>query len=176
MGDLSTSAFLEFFRYNNWANQQVLQACLALSDSQLDTYVPGAYGTIRETLEHIVRSEASYVRQLTGTRPQPPFKWEDRPTVAAFSAYAAEVGEALIETASRVSPAQRVAAHWNDQAMDFQALAIFIQIINHGIEHRTNITTLLNQGIATPPAVDGWTYLTANPERFDLKLSELPSR
>lgn len=51
----------------------------------------------------------------------------------------------------------------------YQALAVFIQIIDHGIEHRTNITTILNQGLLTPPDVDGWGYLNAHPDRFELK-------
>jgi len=43
------------------------------------------------------------------------------------------------------------------------------QIMNHGVEHRTNITTILNQGLQTPPDVDGWGYLAALPDRFDYK-------
>jgi hypothetical protein len=37
------------------------------------------------------------------------------------------------------------------------------------IEHRTNITTIPNQGLQTPPAVGGWGYLDAHPDRFGLK-------
>jgi uncharacterized damage-inducible protein DinB len=51
----------------------------------------------------------------------------------------------------------------------YQARAVFLQIIDHGIEHRTNITTILNQGMQKPPEVDGWAYLAAHPERFDIK-------
>jgi uncharacterized damage-inducible protein DinB len=46
---------------------------------------------------------------------------------------------------------------------------VYIQIINHGVEHRTNITTMLNQGLQKPPGVDGWGYLEAYPNRFDRK-------
>ncbi len=159
-------AFVELFRYNQWANQQVLRACESLSDADLDTAVPGAYGTVREILEHIVRAEGGYLRQLTGTRPQPSFGWDDRPSLAALAAYAAEVGKGLIEAARTVDPAQLVSSNWNGQLTTFHALAVFIQIVNHGVEHRTNITTLLNQGLGQPPAVDGWGYLTGNPERF----------
>lgn len=163
-------AFVELFRYNQWANQQVLLACEPLSEAELDRAVPGAYGTVRDILEHIVRSEGGYLRQLTGTRPQPSFRWEDRPSVTAMAAYAAEVGEALIEAARSIDPLQLVGSNWNGQATTFHALAVFIQIVNHGIEHRTNITTLLNQGLGEPPAVDGWGYLTAHPERFGYAL------
>ncbi len=51
------SMYMEFILYNNWANRQVLQACQKLSEDQLAATIPGAYGTIRATLEHIIRGE-----------------------------------------------------------------------------------------------------------------------
>ncbi len=45
---------IEFIRYDNWANQQVLAACKTLSESQLAATMPGAFGSIRDTLQHIL--------------------------------------------------------------------------------------------------------------------------
>ena len=53
----------------------------------------------------------------------------------------------------------------------YQALAVFIQFINHGVEYRTNITTILSAGQHTSPTVDGWGYLSAHPERFDYEVN-----
>ncbi len=169
MNETSEPAWIELFRYNNWANQQVLATCLELSAAQLETPLPGAYGTLRDTLEHILRSEAGYVRLLTGTRPQPAFRWEDRPDVPQMAEFAVQVGAALLDAASRVSPTDRITSEWDGRALEYHALAVFIQILNHGIEHRTNITTILNQGLAQPPGVDGWSYLLGNPARFELQ-------
>ena len=71
---IGKSSLSEFILYNNWANQAVLQSCQKLDKGQLATTKPGAYGTIRETLEHIIRAEAGYVRLLDGNRLLPPFK------------------------------------------------------------------------------------------------------
>ena len=163
------STFTEFILYNNWANQQLLQACQNLSEDQLAAVIPGAYGTIRDTLGHIIRGEAHYLRLLTGSSPQPPFEWDARPGLPEMAAYAARVGQALVDMAQRTLPTAQVVEEDQGQQFHYQALAVFIQIINHGIEHRTNITTILNQGLQTPPAVDGWAYLDAHPDRFDLK-------
>jgi uncharacterized damage-inducible protein DinB len=165
----SKSIFVEFILYNNWANQQVLEACQNLSEAQLATTIPGAYGSIHATLGHMVASEAYYLRLLTGSSPQPPFKWEDRPGLAEITAYAAQVGKALVEMAERTLPTDAVVEEADGKQFHYLALAVFIQMINHGIEHRTNVTTMLNQGLLTPPEVDGWGYLEADPERFDLK-------
>jgi len=162
-----TSILIEFIQYNHWANQQVLQACQKLSEDQLATAMPGAYGTIRSTLEHIIRAEAGYLRLLTGNRPQPPFQWEDKPGVEEMSGYAGQVGDALLEAAQRISPTARIDQEIDGRQLHYQALAVFIQIINHGVEHRTNITTILNRGLQTPPDVDGWSYLLTHLDRFE---------
>jgi uncharacterized damage-inducible protein DinB len=165
----SQSTFLEFILYNNWANQKVFEACQNLSEAQLATMIPGAYGSIHATLGHLVASEAYYLRLLTGSSPQPRFKWEDQPGLAEITAYATQVGEALVDMAERTLPTDTVVEEADGKQYRYQALAVFIQIINHGIEHRTNITTMLNQGLLTPPEVDGWGYLDAHPEQFELK-------
>jgi uncharacterized damage-inducible protein DinB len=165
----SPSPFVEFILYNNWANQQVLLACQKLSEDQLALEIPGAYGTIRATLKHLVGAETHYLHLLTGSSPQPPVDWEGRPTLAEMTAFAAQVGQALVEMAQHSRPTDPVAEEVDGKIYHYQALAVFIQIINHGIEHRTNITTLLNQGLLTPPQVDGWGYLDTHPERFEVK-------
>lgn len=165
----SQPVIVEFIRYNNWANQQVLEACQGLSQEQLAAAEPGAYGTIRETLEHIVRGEARYAELLTRDFPAPPFAWDEKPSLAKIATYATQVGDALLAAVQRVGPADTVYEESDGQRVQYQALAIMIQVVNHGVEHRTNITTILNQGLLNPPEVDGWRYLWSHPERFDLK-------
>jgi uncharacterized damage-inducible protein DinB len=157
----------EFIRYNNWANQLVLTACQALSDEQLNASIPGAYGTVRGTLEHIFRAEAGYVRSLTGDRPEPAFDWEDKPSLPELQIFAAQVGNALLETVERIPATKLIIGNWQGQEFRYTAMILYIQIVNHGIEHRTNITTLLNQWGQNPPDVAGWGYLIANQTRFD---------
>ena len=165
----SESTFLEFILYNNWANQQVLQACQKLSEEQLAAVIPGAYGTIRDTLEHLIRSEVYYLTLLTGSSPQPLFKWGTRPGFAEMAAYAAQIGDALADMTQHTRPTDPVAEEDQGNIFHYQALAVFIQVINHGIEHRTNITSMLNQNQLSPPDVDGWGYLSAHPDRFGVK-------
>jgi uncharacterized damage-inducible protein DinB len=166
MDTTSGSTFTEFILYNNWANQQVLQACQNLSEDQLATMIPGAYGTIRGTLEHIIQSEEYYIELLTGSRPKPPFEWKARPGLAEMTAYAGQIGEKLVDISQHILPTDQVTEEVDGKQFHYHALAVFIQIIDHGIEHRTNITTILNQGSQKPPSVDGWGYLETHPDRF----------
>jgi len=171
MNALPESTVMEFILYNNWANQQVLQACLNLSEEQLATIIPGAYGTIRDTLQHIIEGEEFYVELLTGRRPQPSFQWGAKPGVPEMRDYGARVGNALVDAIHRIRPTDRVHEEGEGATFHYQALAVFIQIVNHGVEHRTNITTILNQAQPAPPAVDGWGYLSAHLDRFDYEVS-----
>jgi uncharacterized damage-inducible protein DinB len=42
------------FGHHIWATIRVLDACAALDDAQLGTTVPGTYGSIINTLRHLV--------------------------------------------------------------------------------------------------------------------------
>ena len=163
------STLVEFIRYNNWANQQVLAACKDVSESQLTAMIPGAYGSIRDTFKHLLRAEADYINRITGNRPQPSFKWEDGPSLAEMSAFAAQVGEAFMDTIQRIRPTQIVHEEEDGQTIDYQARQLFMQVVNHGIEHRTNITTFLNSHGLPVPEVDGWGYMWAHRDRFEVK-------
>lgn len=133
--------------------------------------MPGSYGTIRDTLAHIIKGEEFYLELLSGHRPQPPFQWEAMPGLDEMREYAAQVGNALIEAIHHIGPRERVLEEDQGNQFRYQALAVFIQIINHGVEHRTNITTILSAEQHTVPGVDGWGYLAAHPERFDYEAS-----
>lgn len=165
------TTLMELIRYNNWANAQVIAACQELTADQLAATVPGTYGSIHRTLGHMIHAEADYVGRMTGDRPQPPFRWEDGPSPDELAAFAEQVAEELLNAVQRISPTHNVHEEEDGETMDYQARHLFIQTINHGIEHRTNITTILS-GLGLPaPEVDGWAYLFAHPDRFGLKAS-----
>jgi uncharacterized damage-inducible protein DinB len=161
----------EFIRYNNWANQQVLEACPHLNEDQLAATMPGAYGTVRDTRAPMLEGEAFYVELLTGHRPRPSFQWATRPGFADIRAYASQVGNALVDAIHHIRPTERVMEEDQGKKFHYRALAVFIQVINHGVEHRTNITTILSAGQQTAPGADGWGYLSAHPDRFDYEVS-----
>jgi uncharacterized damage-inducible protein DinB len=165
----SEPTLIELIRYNNWANAQIIATCQELTTEQLAAAAPGTYGAIHETLGHIIFAEADYIGRLTGDRPQPSFKREDGPTVADLAAFAEQVAAALLAAAQRIPPTQMVYEEEDGQTIEYQARHLFIQTINHGVEHRTNITTILSGLGLAAPEVDGWGYLFAYPDRFALK-------
>src|SRR5262245_20547636 len=61
----------DLFRYNRWANLRLLDTCADLSNEQLDATLSGTFGSVRETLMHLLSSEEGYARTLTGMAPTP---------------------------------------------------------------------------------------------------------
>ena len=160
---------IEFIRYNNWANEKILAFCQTLTPDQLAAGAPGTYGTIHATLAHIIKAETSYIRRLTGNRPMPPFKWEDRPALKEIAAFAPQVGQAMLEAVQSTPPLQIVLEEEDGHTFEYQARGLFIQVINHGIEHRTNVTTILS-GMGLPEMeIDGWGFLTAQGDAYGVK-------
>jgi uncharacterized damage-inducible protein DinB len=163
---------VELIRYNAWANQQVLAVCQNLSQSQLTTPIPGAYGFILNTIGHMLAAEADYIGRITGTRPQPSFNWEDGPGLAEMTAFAAQVGEAFLGVIQRVPPTQMVHEAEDGKFLDYQARQLFMQVVIHGVEHRINVTTYLNSLGIPLPELDGWGYMFAHRDRFQVKDGE----
>ena len=164
---------IEFVRYNQWANQQLLAICLKLDESLLTVDIQGTAGSIRQTFEHLLRAEAGFLKRIHGTGPQPSFKWEEEPSLAEIADFAAEVAEAFMSTIQQVPPTQNVHEEAPGWTFDYQARLIFMSLVYHGVAHRTDITTFLNnQGVALPE-LDVWGYQEAYPERFQAKLAKV---
>jgi uncharacterized damage-inducible protein DinB len=161
----------EFLYYNRWANLHLIDACRELTSDQLASSAPGTYGSIYDTLVHLIQAEARYYKRLSGTRLDPPFAWEDKPPLSAIRSYAERVSSALVETAEKMQITDSFQRDWEDPEWEglsarYKSVSMLIQVVNHGVEHRTNITTILaQQGIQTPD-LDGWEYMRMNQDRM----------
>jgi uncharacterized damage-inducible protein DinB len=77
----------------------------------------------------------------------------------------------LVEVAEKMRFSDTFQRDWEDQEWEglsarFKALGMLIQVVNHGVEHRTNITTIMAQQGLQSPALDGWEYMRLNPDRM----------
>lgn len=164
---------IEFVRYNQWANQQLLAICMTLDESLLTADIQGTAGSIRATFGHLLRAEAGFLKRIHGTGPQPGFSWEDGPSLAQLAAFAEQVSEAFMDTIQTVSPTQNIHEEGNGWIFDYQARLIFMSLAYHGIAHRTDITTFLNNRGVALPELDVWGYQEAYPDRFQAKLAKV---
>ena len=65
---MSRSVLGDAFAHHGWATLRLIDACLALSPEQLGTAVAGTYGSIIETVRHLVAADSWYLFVMTGER------------------------------------------------------------------------------------------------------------
>jgi uncharacterized damage-inducible protein DinB len=166
------TAMLALFRHKTWATLRLIEHCKGLEDEHLDATIPGTYGTIRETLRHIVDAEEGYFLILT----RAPFKTKE--AAAAYVDPDPLPGgpvplDVLAERIRRLDP------RWEELAADADLAGrevtstdgwrwpggvILAQTILHAGDHRTQIMSILGaRGLELPGPndLDAWGYAEA---------------
>lgn len=154
----SPDTLTTIFRHHLWANQTLFEMCAGLTDEQLDASVPGTYGTIRGTLEHIALAERGYFsRTSTGERYHRP---EDDPplTMDVLLASITNTGTDFLAWIDRVDAEDTVMIDWDGTPRPVPKTVILTQVINHATEHRAQIMVTLTQLGIEPPELDAWMY------------------
>ena len=155
---MSEDFLVSLFEHNHWANLQILQACAALTDEQLDAPPTSAtYGTIRETLLHFIGSQAGYLRTLTVSVEERRAKHMNL-EFADLDQSARSSGEALIALARDPSAIFPQRPLQTTDSFYVDPFVVIIQVINHATEHREQIKSMLTALGITPPSIDGWDY------------------
>jgi uncharacterized damage-inducible protein DinB len=153
------AALAEMFRHNLWATMRLLDACEKLTDEQLDTTLPGTFGSIRATLLHWLRNEDRYVSFLRGQQPNPRLTVDPFPGFEALRASAERSGSDLVEIAENL-PEDPILRTKSDEGepVELPIMTLVVQALNHATEHRTHIASLIGHQGVEPPNSDGWSY------------------
>ena len=139
-----TEPIINIFNHHLWANLRLLDSCNQLTIEQMQAKVIGTFGSIQETLEHIVRAERSYFSRISTGQPyrHPP---DAAPmTIADMLESARQTGLGLID--------------WDGTFRDVPKTVLLTQAINHATEHRAQIMVIMTQLGVEPPDLDSWTY------------------
>lgn len=152
MADLVT----DFYRQNEWANLQLIEVRRALTDEQLDATAPGAFGSIRETLTHLVGAEAGNVSRL-GATPRRALQSRGAawPGFDVLDDIVRSSADGLIERAQAVGGSTIVVEEAPGARFEIEASVLLIQVINHSTEHRSQVCTILTRLGALPSTGDG---------------------
>ncbi len=145
----------KLFEHNNWANLQIIQACSALSDEQLDAEPRSATkGSIRVTVLHLVGSQASYLSLLTlpvEARHYAPLEFAELQESARIS------GEGLLALARGEQKPLKPQLQTKD-GFFVEPWVVMLQVNNHATEHREQIKSMLSALGVSPPDIDGWDF------------------
>jgi uncharacterized damage-inducible protein DinB len=162
-------------RHNLWASRTLLEVCRSLTDEQLTAPAVAAYGSILETLNHLVYSEGGYLSSLGGPRTtwveaiqdalaEHPAPWSDD-----------EVREPIVpldELALRLDELERL---WESflagEEFDAERLCVLdlgtyecpagivmAQVFHHGSLHREQVCAMLTSLGVEPPDLQPWEF------------------
>lgn len=153
-----TDTLTTLYSHNLWANLRLLERCAGLTGEQLDATAAGAFGTVRNTLQHIVKAEQSYFTRISTGQPLRRPDNEPALTMAEMVESARRTGSGLIEWAPKVQADDTVRLDWGGTPRDVPKSIILTQVINHATEHRSQIMAILTQLGIQPPDLQSWAY------------------
>jgi uncharacterized damage-inducible protein DinB len=155
---MSTSLMGDAFAHHVWATLKVIDECLALSPEQLETAVPGTYGSILDTMRHTVGADSSYLFVMSGGTT--PLIDEDHMDLSELRAVMEAHGAAWSSLlAQDLDPDAVLERHRDDGSETHAPLSIRLaQAVHHGTDHRSQICTALTSLGVEPPFIDVWDY------------------
>jgi uncharacterized damage-inducible protein DinB len=146
------------FAHHVWATLRLIDVCLELNPEQLDAAVPGTYGSILETMRHLVGADTYYLSHLTGdpAREIDSDGMDLRGLRAAMVADERTWSEVL---AGDLDPDTVVRDVDEEGYRRDAAIGVRLaQAIHHGTDHRSQVCTALTSLGVEPPSVSVWAF------------------
>lgn len=162
------------FGHHVWATLMLIDSCGDLSEEQLATTVPGTFGSIIDTLRHLVGADTSYLWLLSGGEVER--LEEDAEAVADLATLRATMaanGPVWVRVLGRELDPDAVLVRHRDDGSSFSApIGIRLgQVIHHGTDHRSQVCTALTTLGITPPELDVWDYAASQGTAFETAAS-----
>jgi uncharacterized damage-inducible protein DinB len=154
----SADTLTTLFSRNQWANLRLLEQCAELTSEQLNATISGAFGSIHDTLQHIVSSEQSYFSRISTGQPHNQPENATPMTIAEMMAAVRATGAGLIGWAAKVQAEDTVKLDWAGTPREVPKTIILTQVINHATEHRAQVMAILTQLGIQSPNLQSWAY------------------
>jgi uncharacterized damage-inducible protein DinB len=155
---MSTSMLEDAFAHHVWATLRLFDVCLDLNAEQLESSVPGTYGSILDTQRHLVGADCSYLSVTSGD-PTVVID-EDHMSLSELRAAMERNGGAWSRLLARdLDPSAVLERHRDDGSETRAPMSIRLaQALHHGTDHRSQICTALTTLGVEPPFIDVWDF------------------
>lgn len=141
----------DLYAYNGWANARVFAVCRDVDRPRLEEQAPGTFGTIAETLQHLVVVEDVYARMLRGdpveeveAREEHDLEWFARRSTQLSQEYAE-----IVAGADATFYDEPLRVPW----FDFHLTKHdgLLQVLSHSSQHRAQVLSILGaRGLEVP--------------------------
>ena len=146
----------ELIEYHYWARDRMMAAVTAVSPEDFGRPLGNSFSSLRDTLVHLYSAEWVWYSRWTGVSPTEPIPVHRFPDLASLSAAWAELEHQVRGFVERLGDDQ------TGRVIDYKLLSgqpgrstfqqMLQHLVNHGSYHRGQVTTMLRQVGAAPPA------------------------
>ena len=156
---MRASEIATLYRYNDWANQRVLQAAAQLDEECLVAPEPLSHGSLRGTLVHTLSAEWIWrLRCAAGISPSHPLDEAAFPTLAALQRRWQEEAQQLRAFVGGLSDdALNRSIHYtttDGRPMSSILWHLLVHLVNHGTQHRSEAAVALTSFGHSPGNLD----------------------
>jgi uncharacterized damage-inducible protein DinB len=159
------------YAYNDWANQQILNQAEKLTSEQLRAPDEGSFGSIHDTLFHLMESEWLWLDDIWRGRAvkrggYADLDLADFPDLATIEARWSEVRAELQDFVAALtpdgenSPDQIIAYEGDAGAIRRRPLwLLMLHVVNHATQHRAEAAAMLTRTGHSPGELDLTLYV-----------------
>lgn len=149
---------LTLYKYNQWANQKILNAAANVTEEQFLADASFPHGGLRSTLVHTMFAEWIWRSRWEGTSPTYRFKPDEFPTYESLHTRWMEEEKKLMEFVDGLTDEKlnQVIPYKNTKGVPLQQVLwkMMAHVVNHGTQHRAEAAALLTDFGCSPGDVD----------------------
>jgi uncharacterized damage-inducible protein DinB len=139
----------QLYEYNRWANARTLDAVAALTAEQFTQDLSNSFGSVRNTLVHILAAEWVWLRRWQGTSPRAFLEPQEFPDLAALRRRWHEIEceqTGFVNSVSDAALAQVLSyTNMQGEVWRYPLRQMMQHVVNHSTYHRGQVATLMRQ-------------------------------
>jgi len=151
------------YHYSGWANQRILDTASKGTAEQFLAEVGVSYGSLRDTLVHIMSSQWMWLMRWTGTSPRSRLEADEYPDLASIRARWGEIEADSRQFLSELTPARLGGVidylTIEGEPRSYPLWQLMLQQVNHATQHRSEAAVMLTQFGHSPGDLDFVVYL-----------------
>ena len=144
---MSIEELTRLYEYNEWANGRLFVALAPLTDEEFTRDVAGSYGSIRNTMVHLLSAEWGWIDRCGGPPRGPALKATDHPTLASVIERwqeVARIGREFLASLTDADLSRTVEWTLGDAPPRQSRLGDLLQHgVIHAVHHRGQVALLL---------------------------------
>jgi uncharacterized damage-inducible protein DinB len=148
------------FDYHLWSTESLIDHLETLPEDRLNEAVPGTYGSIMQTMTHLVDADDRYLQRMVKD-PPPDFIERQGVPLATLSEDMREHAKRWTQMLDELDAGTLSATitYRDDYPDTFDAEGLLLlQAVHHGNDHRTQVGSALGAMGLEVPDLDVWEY------------------